>query len=196
MAQSFSWIIVGNKPGGALAPSSAYANANTRVRLDVPDVARPVTVLGDDPEDAAVEAVGNRVASRPPGPAADRLQDRSPRGRKPEAKKPADDGIDHVLRRPAGKLPLRLTVTRHDFTTYPPAAIPPGLGGLDRGRGLGRRFVVEPPLKLARGPQYRPSLRPCGWRWSSAISLSLARSILPVGLSGISSRKTISSGAL
>src|SRR5262249_20110450 len=36
----------------------------------------------------------------------------------------------------------------------------------------------------------------CGSRWSSAIRLSPTRSILPVGLSGISSRKTISSGAL
>ena len=137
MAQSFSWIIVGNKPGGALAPSSAYANANTRVRLDVPDVARPATVLGDDPEDAVVEAVGNRVASRPPGLAADRLQDRSPRGRKPEAKQPADDGIDHVLRRPAGEPSLRLTATRHEFATYRPrAAIAPPLDSVDRGPGL------------------------------------------------------------
>ena len=38
--------------------------------------------------------------------------------------------------------------------------------------------------------------RPCGCRWSSAIFFSPTRSILPVGLSGISSRKTISSGAL
>jgi hypothetical protein len=45
-------------------------------------------------------------------------------------------------------------------------------------------------------PPKRYQLRPCGWRWSSAIRLSPTRSILPVGLSGISSRKTISSGAL
>ena len=49
----------------------------------------------------------------------------------------------------------------------------------------------------ARAPvRLQPSPRPCGWRWSSAIRLSPTRSILPVGLSGISSRKTISSGAL
>lgn len=122
VAQSFTWIIVGNKLGGALAPSSADANANTGVRLDVPYVARPATVLGDDPEDVVVQAVGNRVASRPPGLAAGRLQDRSPRGRKPEAKERSDDGIEHVLRRPAGKPSLRLTATLHEFTTYRPRA--------------------------------------------------------------------------
>src|SRR5204862_7393128 len=89
--------------------------------------ARSATVLSDDPKDAAVEAVCHRVASRPPGLAADRLQDRSPRGRKPQVKQAADKGIEHVLRHPAGKPPLRLASTRHKFTTYPPPGPRPSL---------------------------------------------------------------------
>ena len=45
------------------APSSADAKPDMGIRLDVPDIARPAPVLGDDPEDAVVEAIGNRVAS-------------------------------------------------------------------------------------------------------------------------------------
>ena len=90
------------------------------IGLDVPDIARPAPVLSDDPEDPVVEAVGNRVASRSSGLAAGRLQERDPRRRKPETKQPADDGIEHVLRRPAAKPPLRLTAIRHGFTTYRP----------------------------------------------------------------------------
>ena len=95
---------------------------NTGLCLDVPYVARPATVLGDDPEDAVVEAVGNRVASRPPGLAAGRLQDRSARDRKPETKQPADDGIKHVLRRPAGK--PRFVSRRLGTSSQPIAPVP------------------------------------------------------------------------
>src|ERR687898_3335380 len=82
--QSFSGIILGDEPGGPVVPSPAYANANARVRLDVPDVARTAPVLGDDPENPVVETVGNRVAPRLPRLATDGLQDRDPRGRKPQ----------------------------------------------------------------------------------------------------------------
>src|SRR6185295_2985926 len=94
--QPLAWIILGDEPGGALAPSSADVNANARIRLDVPDVARPAPVLGNDPKDPVVEAVGDRVASRLPGLATNGLQDRDPRRRNPDAKQPADDGIDRV----------------------------------------------------------------------------------------------------
>src|SRR5918992_1558892 len=109
--QSLSWVIVGHEPGRALAPSPADANANVGIRLDVPDVVGPAPVLGDDPEDPAVETVGDRVAPRLAGLAPGGLQDRRPGRWKSEAKQPAHHGIDQVLRRPAGKPPLYLTAT-------------------------------------------------------------------------------------
>ena len=78
-----------------------------------------------------------------------------------------------------------------------------------RGCGLMRRVSSPLEANLCLGDQsamrfalqsnsagYAEAGRPWGCSWSSAIRLRPARSILPVGLSGISSRKMISSGAL
>ena len=94
MVETFAWVVVRDQPGGACAPSTADANPNPGIGLNVPDVARSAAVLGDDPKDAVVEAVGNRSASRLSGLASDGLQDRRPRGGKAEAEEAADDGID------------------------------------------------------------------------------------------------------
>ena len=158
------------------------------IRLDVPDIARPAPVLGDDPEGAVVEAVGNRVASRPHGLAAGRFQNRSSRRRKPKSKQPADDGIDHILRRSAGKPPLRVTTTRHGFhpnapdrslwsrgvgpkTSVPWTALA-GFGCAPRPQGPGEREapdrdhdqVQERRAAMAPGAPSRPPARPRGTR--------------------------------
>ena len=181
-------VIVRDNLGRALAPSTADADPDMGIRLDVPDIARPAPVLGDDPEGAVVEAVGNRVASRPHGLAAGRFQNRSSRRRKPKSKQPADDGIDHILRRSAGKPPLRVTTTRHGFhpnapdrslwsrgvgpkTSVPWTALA-GFGCAPRPQGPGEREapdrdhdqVQERRAAMAPGAPSRPPARPPGTR--------------------------------
>src|SRR5215211_3468521 len=66
--------------------------------LDVPHVGRPMPMLGDDPEDVAVEPIGNRSPPPPARPSADRLEDGGPWGWKAQAEERTDRRVDDVAR--------------------------------------------------------------------------------------------------
>ena len=79
------------RPG---TPRPAGLHAHSRLGLDVAHVVRALSVLGDDPEDVAVEAVRDRRDARLSALAAGRLDQRGAAAHQPVLDRGAGDAID------------------------------------------------------------------------------------------------------